>query len=468
VEDTTPLRVAHEAALHYLSGVDGARVTASVSASDVAIALGGEFPAEGEAAEAVVSELCAAVAPGLVASTGPRYFGFVTGGALPAAVAAEWLASAWDQNAALQVMSPAMAAAEQVAGRWVLDALALPRHASVGFVTGATMANLVGLAAGRHRVLANVGWDVERDGLQGAPPIRLVCGAEAHASLFNAAQYLGLGRDTWTRVDVDDQGRMNAGHLQELLAAGDGPALVAAQAGNVNSGAFDPFDDVSAACEAHGAWLHVDGAFGLWVRASKRLRPLAHGAELAHSWAVDGHKWLNVPYDCGIAIVADTQAHRAAMSITAPYLLASTRDGMDWVPDASRRARGLTVYAALRQLGRQGLAALIERCCAHARRFADALAEAEGMTVLNEVVINQVVIAFDSPSGEDPADFRDRVVAAIQADGTCWAGATTWKDTPALRISVSNWRTTADDIDRSARAIVRSYFHARTTSRRDP
>lgn len=454
--------IAFDEAEAFLADIGRTPVDASASVDDVVAALDGPLPVDGSAPSVVVEELVDALRPGVVASSGPRYFGFVTGGALESTVAAEWLASAWDQNAALEVLSPAMAAVEEVAAGWVLGVLGLPGRASVGFVTGGTMANFVGLAAGRHRLLADAGWDVEADGLAGAPPLRLVCGAEAHASLFNAAQYLGLGSATWQRVEVDAQGRMRPDILRDVLDDGDGPALVAAQAGNVNSGAFDPLPEIVEACCGDDVWLHLDGAFGLWVRASDQLGHLAAGAERADSWAVDAHKWLNVPYDCGIAIVGDPAAHRAAMTIGAAYLTPGTgRDGIDHAPEASRRARGLGVYAALRELGRGGLAHVVERCCRLARRFADALDDVDGVTVTNEVVINQVVVAFDPPPGQDAAAFRDRVVAAIQRDGTCWAGPTTWQDVPSMRISVSNWRTTDNDIDRSVAAVLAAHRHCR-------
>jgi glutamate/tyrosine decarboxylase-like PLP-dependent enzyme len=458
VEDAGVLRVAHEAAARFLAGGAERPVAPRGDAAALAERLGRGMPEQGEDAETVVRGLVAGLDPALVASTGPRYFGFVTGGALPAAIAAEWLASAWDQNTGLHVMSPALAAVEDAAARWTLDALDLPRRASVGFVTGATAANLVGLAAGRHRLLSDAGWDVEADGLQAAPPIGLVCGAEVHAALLNAAQFLGLGTATWRRVAVDDQGRMRAEDLTRVLDACDGPTIVAAQAGNVNSGSFDPLAPIAAACRERGAWLHVDGAFGLWVRASEELRQLADGAERADSWAVDAHKWLNVPYDSGIALVADADAHRAAMSGSAPYLITGGgRDGMAWTPEASRRGRGLAVYAALRQLGRRGLAELVERCCRLARRCAAALEAEPGISVANDVVINQVVVTFAPPPGADPTAFRDRIAAAVQADGTCWLGGTVWQGQPALRLSVSNWRTTEDDVDRSAAAIAAAY-----------
>ena len=403
------------------------------------VGLDAELPEEGVAAERVVSELAAGAAPGLVASPGPRYFGFVTGGALPVAVAADWLTSAWDQNAALGVMSPAAAAAEDVVGAWVRELLGLPAGTSVGLVTGAQAANVTALAAARHAVLARAGWDVGRDGLTGAPPVRVVVGEQAHATIGVALRLLGLGEGRAERVPADDQGRMDPSGLN----VGEDPTIVCAQAGEVNTGAFDPLEPLAELCGRHGAWLHVDGAFGLWAAASPGRRDLTTGAERADSWATDAHKWLNVPYDCGIVAVADADAHRAAMAVRGPYLIAGDlRDGADFVPEASRRARAFTVYAALRHLGRQGVAALVERCCALAARAAEHL-HAGGVTVLNDVVLNQVLL-----------DLGPEVAARVQHDGTCWVGGTVWRGRPALRLSVSNWSTTAQDVDRAAGAIL--------------
>jgi glutamate/tyrosine decarboxylase-like PLP-dependent enzyme len=375
-------------------------------------------------------------------------------------VATEWLAAAWDQNAGNYPASPAASVVEEVAGGWLRDLFGLPAGASVGFVTGATMANFTGLAAARHAVLERVGHDVAGQGLFGAPPINVVVGEEAHTTIFVALRMLGLGSDRVTRVPVDAQGRMSADELRRILAGPAGPTIVCAQAGNVNTGAFDPLAEIAAATNERGAWLHVDGAFGLWAAASPALREHLAGVERAQSWATDAHKWLNVPYDCGIVFVADSAAHQAAMSVTAAYLVRGAVEDVyqqyDWVPESSRHARGLSVYTALRSLGRAGVAELVERCCALARQMAERLA-ARGVTVLNEVVLNQVLVRFAAP-GDDGArsDERTRaVVAAVQRDGTCWAGTTTWHGVVAMRISVSNWSTTATDIDRSAEAILR-------------
>ena len=377
-----------------------------------------ELGDEGVPASQVIDELIASAEPGLVASAGPRYFGFVTGGALPAALAADWLASAWDQNAHSFIGSPAASAIEAIVERWVLDVLGLPGAASVGLVTGAQMANVTCLAAAREKL--------------GAVPV--IAGEEAHATIFSALRLLGMGEPRL--IAADEEGRMGVPDL-------DGPTIVCAQAGNVNSGAFDPLAELAEACRAAGAWLHVDGAFGLWAAASSR-RELLRGVDRADSWATDGHKWLNVPYDCGFAIVRDRAAHRAAMSLTAAYLVAGEqRDNYDYTPEASRRARGFAVYAALRSLGRRGLGELVDRCCDLATLFASLLS-AGGAEVLNDVVLNQVLVAC-SPE----------TLARIQAEGTCWAGGTVWQGRSAMRISVSSWATTTADVERSAAAMLR-------------
>ncbi|HUH06599.1 MAG TPA: aminotransferase class V-fold PLP-dependent enzyme [Egibacteraceae bacterium] len=404
----------------------------------------------------VVAELADAVEPGLVATAGPRYFGFVIGGALPAALAADWLATAWDQNAGATVVSPAASVAEEVAGEWLKELLGLPAHASVGFVTGGQMANFTGLAAGRQHVLAELGWDVQHDGLMGAPQITVIVGQERHVTIDRALRLLGLGTSCITPVATDDQGRMRPDALRDALERADGPFIVCAQVGNVNSGAIDPVGAICEIAHEHGAWVHVDGAFGLWAAASARLRPLVEGMQHADSWATDAHKWLNVPYDCGLAFVADSDSHRAAMTATAEYIpprIGGERDAVDWNPEFSRRARGFAVYAALRSLGRGGVESLIDRCCAHARRFAEALAARDDIEILSEVVLNQVLVRFLDPDGDH--DERTRaVIAAVQEDGTTWMGGTTWHGMGAMRISVSNWSTTAEDVDRSVAAIL--------------
>ena len=391
-------------------------------------------------------------------TTGPRYFGFVTGGALPATVAAEWLTTVWDQNAGLFVMSPAAAVVEETAAKWLLDVLGLPAASSVGFVTGCHMANFTALAAARHELLRRAGWDVEADGLQGSPTITVVVGDEVHVSAVGALRYLGFGSRQLVRVPADDQGRMRADALATALAGIEGPAIVCAQAGNVNTGAFDPFDAIADQAARHHAWLHVDGAFGLWAGASESLRHLVRGVERADSWATDAHKWLNVPYDSGLVFVAHPSAHRAAMSQTAAYLSRSAgepREPMDWVPESSRRARGFSIYAALRSLGRSGVAGMVERCCRLARRFADRLREEPAIGILNDVVLNQVLVRVEPPSGDADAATRD-ALRRVQEERVCWLGGTRWHGMEAMRISVSNWSTSDEDVNRSAESIVRA------------
>jgi glutamate/tyrosine decarboxylase-like PLP-dependent enzyme len=449
IADPSLLRRAAELAITHLEALAARPAGPRASVTDLRAALGGPLPARGVPAREVVEELARDADPGLVASPGPRYFGFVTGGALPAALAADWLTSAWDQNAFSAVSSPAAGAVEEIAAEWLKDLLGLPAGASVGFVTGAQMANVTALAAARHRVLEAVGWDVDERGLAGAPPVTVLVGAEAHVTVRRALRLLGCGTATVAEVAVDGQGRMCADALARALA-GEGPAIVCAQAGNVNTGACDPLGDIVTAARERGAWVHVDGAFGLWAAASPAFAPLVAGAEGAHSWATDAHKWLNVPYDCGVVAVADPAAHHAAMALTAAYLGRAgegERSNSDWAPEASRRARGFAVYAALRSLGRDGVAELVERCCALARRMAEALAADPALTILNDVVLNQVLVHV----GDDAA--TDVAVAAVQRDGTCWLGATRWQGRPAIRISISSWATTEDDVDRSAEAI---------------
>ena len=405
----------------------------------------------------VVEDLASAADPGLVATAGPRYFGFVIGGSLPAALAADWLTSAWDQNAGLYASSPAAAVVEDVAAAWLLDLLGLPKDASVGFVTGCQMANFTGLAAGRHAVLARAGWEVEEDGLAGAPPVNVVIGEEAHVTILSSLRLLGLGSRRARRVKADGQGRMRSDDLRRVLEGCEGPTIVCAQAGNVNTGAFDPLEEIAAITKERGAWLHVDGAFGLWAGASPKLRHLVQGVALADSWATDAHKWLNVPYDCGIVVVGDAAAHKTAMTASASYLVqtqGAERDPLDWTPEFSRRARGFTVYAALRSLGRSGVAEMVERSCVLARRMAERLAAAPGVRILNDVVLNQVLVRFEPPGGGDADAYTRAVIAEAQRDGTCWLGGTRWHDLEAMRVSVSNWSTTEADIDRSAAAIL--------------
>jgi glutamate/tyrosine decarboxylase-like PLP-dependent enzyme len=436
----------------YLDGLAERHVGAREDAVTVAERLRVPLPDAGEDPLQVVERMARDLDPGLVASAGPRYFGFVIGGALPASVAADWLTTAWDQNTATHSLSPAGAAAEQVAGEWMKELLGIPAEASHGLPTGAGLGNAVGMAAARHALLERVGWDVEAHGLYESPQIQVVIGDEAHATVLTALQYLGLGRDRVTRVAVDEQGRMRADALTDALAeAADRPTLVCAQAGNVNTGAFDPIEPIAAAVRGHSnAWLHIDGAFGLWAAAVPRLRHLVAGSESADSWATDAHKWLNIGYDCGFVAVRDSEAHRLAMATSAAYLLASgtNREGWEYVLDSSRRARGFALYAALRSLGRHGVRDLVERCCALARRMADALAAVPDVRVLNDVTLNQVLVRF----GDDDERTRD-VIRRVQESGEAWMGGTTWQGAAAMRISVSGWQTTEADIDRTVSAI---------------
>jgi glutamate/tyrosine decarboxylase-like PLP-dependent enzyme len=437
------MRRAFELADEHLGTLRDRPVRAQATYEDLVAALDEPLPEQGEDEVAVLEHLVATAGPGVVANPGPRYFGFVTGGALPAALASDWLASAWDQNAFSRVSSPGAAAIEAVAERWVLDALGLPHTAAVGFATGATTSNFTCLAAARHALLAREGWDVEERGLNGAPPIRVIVGEHVHASLLLALRYAGLGAPA-TVVPADDQGAMRADELD----VGDEPTLICAQAGEVGSGASDPLQAIA---DAKGeAWLHVDGAFGLWAAASPKLRHLVRGADRADSWAVDAHKWLNVPYDGGLAIVADPAALRAAMGVRASYLPDSAgREPLDHVPEMSRRARAIPVYAALRSLGRTGIAELVERNCALARRLATAMRDVDGVQVLNDVVLNQVLLRFD----DDDATTQ-QVVEAVQRGGEAWLGGTVWRGRSAIRVSVSNWSTTEEDIDRLAAALA--------------
>jgi glutamate/tyrosine decarboxylase-like PLP-dependent enzyme len=415
-------------------------------------ALGGPLPAQGADPDAVIEQLALAVEPSLTASVGPRYYGFVVGGALDAATCADILATGWDQMAFNATSSPVAALVEDVVGVWLKEALGLPADASFGITTGAQGGNTVALAAARHRVLADAGWNVEARGLMGAPAIRVVAGEERHATVDRALRLLGMGADAVQPVAADANGAIDPEALGRALRDGgtDSPTIVCAQAGNVNTGACDDVAACSALARSHGAWLHVDGAFGMWAAASPSTRSLVDGIDGADSWAVDGHKWLNVPYDTGFVFCADRGANTASMSYTASYLEGQGGDiqwPSDFVPESSRRARGFASWAALRELGRDGLAELIDRCCAHARRFGERLAAIDGVEIGNEIVLNQVLASFGSD------DRTDALIAAVQRDGTCWMGGTTWRGRRYMRISVSNWTTTAEDVDRSVTAI---------------
>ncbi len=431
------------------------RPTASLHALQAAF--GGALPERGEDPAQVLDLLARAGEAGLMATAGPRFFGFVIGGSHPVALGADWLTSAWDQNCGLYILSPTVAVLEDIAGRWLNGLLGLPVDAGVGFVTGGQMANFTGLSAARHALLSRVGWDVSDHGLYGAPEIHVVVGEEVHVTVLRSLRYLGLGQARVKRVRADAQGRMEPEALGPVLAACKGPTLVCLQAGNVNSGAVDPMEPLVAAAHAHGAWVHVDGAFGMWGAASPATRKLLRGVEAADSWAVDTHKWLNVPYDSGVAIVRDAEVLRRAMGTSASYLVKSSeqRDGVDFVPEFSRRGRGTAVYAALRALGRRGVEELVDRCCARARRFAEQLRRAPGVRVLNEVVLNQVLVRFEPTGGGDADAFTREVISRVQADGTCWLGGSRWKEQDVMRISVSGWNTTEEDVDRSVSAILR-------------
>jgi glutamate/tyrosine decarboxylase-like PLP-dependent enzyme len=452
-----PLAEAHDSALAYLTGLPARPVGSGAGRAELRAVLGGSLPEAPEDPREVVAALAAAAEPGLVATPSGRFFGFVVGGVTPAALAADWLTAAWDQNAGLHVLAPAAAVAEEVAAGWLAELLGLPAGVSVGFVTGAQMANFSALAAARHQVLRRAGWDVEAHGLAGAPRVRVLAGEERHGTIDRALRFLGLGSAAIVPVDADGQGRMRTEALRSALGRGRGPTIVCAQVGNVNSGAVDPVGELCELAHAHGAWVHVDGAFGLWAAASPRLRHLVAGVERADSWATDAHKWLNVPHDSGMVLCAHPEAHRAAMGARAGYLVHGSegeRDPLDYNPEHSRRARGFAVYAALRALGRQGVAGLVERCCGLARRFAGQLATCEGVEVLNQVVLNQVLVRFLAADGGHDAHTR-RVVERTQQDGTCWVSGTTWQGRAAMRISVSNWSTDDADVDRSVAAILR-------------
>jgi glutamate/tyrosine decarboxylase-like PLP-dependent enzyme len=444
-------------AVEYLASLPERPVGPRAELPDLRARLDGPVPEQSTDPRRVIADLADAVEPGLVASAGSRYFGFVVGGATPAALAADWLTGVWDQNAFSYVAAPAAAVVEEVAGRWAAELLGLPATVSVGFTTGAQMANVTGLAAARHEAYRRIGWDVEVNGLIGAPRVRVLVGAERHATVDRALRYLGFGTSSSAMVAVDDQGRMQVDALRSVLAESDEPAIVCAQAGNVNTGAFDPIGAICEIAHESDAWVHVDGAFGLWAAASPRVRHLVRGVERADSWATDAHKWLNVPYDSGLVFCAHPGAHRAAMGLQASYLVAGAgqeRDAMDYTPEASRRARGFAVYAALRSLGREGIVALVDRCCALARRIAQRLMIADGVEVLNEVDLNQVLVRFRVPGGDHDAHTR-AVIERVQRDGTCWLGGTTWQGRTAMRISVSNWSTAESDVDRAVDAIVR-------------
>jgi glutamate/tyrosine decarboxylase-like PLP-dependent enzyme len=440
-----------ELAADHLEADPGVPVSQPVATEELVAALGGPLPDAPSDPIEVVEALVRDVGPGIVRTNAGRYFGFVEGGVLPASLAADWLASTYDQNPGFHVLSPAAAALEIVCAGWLLELLGLPTGASVGFTTGAQLANVAALAAGRSEVLRRAGWDVEADGLQGAPPVTVVVGEERHATIGRALRFLGLGERRVVVLPADEQGRLRPDGLRDAL--GDGPAIVCAQAGNVNTGASDPFRVVCEVAHDAGAWVHVDGAFGLWAAASPAHRHLVDGVELADSWATDGHKWLNVPYDSGFVVCADPEAHRRAMTLSASYLARADggRDGTDWTPESSRRARAFSVWAALRSLGRDGVGDLVARCCEHTRRFVELLGDDPAVAVLNDVVLNQALVRIDDDDARTLA-----VAAEVQREGVVWLGTTVRRGTTSLRISVSDHATTDDDIEVAAAAVRRA------------
>jgi glutamate/tyrosine decarboxylase-like PLP-dependent enzyme len=447
------LDLARDRAADFLDELPNRHVGAQATREELFAVLHAPLSDAGEDPAAVINALSRSADRGLIACAGPRYFGFVIGGSLPVALAADWLTSAWDQNSGIYATSPAASVVEDIAREWLLELFDLPRTSSVGFVTGGQMANFTALAAARHGVLRIAEWNVEEDGLMGAPPVHLVVSAASHITIHFSMRMLGFGTRALIKVDADEQGRMRADALRRTLRTLDGPIIVCAQAGNVNSGAVDPLRELAEIAHERNAWLHVDGAFGLWGRATSSKHALLDGCELADSWANDAHKWLNVPYDSGIVIVRDSASHRAAMTLSAEYLQQTSgaeRDNFDWVPEFSRRARAFPIYAAIRALGRRGIAALIDGSCDRARQFAEILGRDKRVSILNDVVLNQVLVRFSNSD-----DVTRDVIARVQREGTCWLGGTTWQGNAAMRISVSNWSTTAEDVEKSCEAILR-------------
>jgi glutamate/tyrosine decarboxylase-like PLP-dependent enzyme len=450
VEGRRALERAAELGIEYIESIADRPVAPASSIDELREALDLPLPDGPTDAATVVEELARDVEPGLTQVSGGRYFGFVIGGSVPAATGADWLTTAWDQNAGLALLAPSAAVVEEVAGRWLKELLGLPAGASFAFVTGCQMAHATALVAARHHVLEQAGHDVEQDGLAGGPPITVLAGAKRHGTLDRALRFVGLGTGCVRPVAVDDQGRIRIDELRDELSRAAGPTIVCSQLGEVNTGACDDISAIADLAQEHRAWHHVDGAFGLWAAASPALRRLTTGVERADSWATDAHKWLNVPYDNGIAFCAHPEAHRAAMGIRSVYLVYAdeARDPLDWNPEHSRRARGFTVYAALRSLGRSGVADLVERLCARARDIAAGLAELPGCELLNDVVLNQVLVRFE----DDEA--TDAVIASIQAGGEAWVGGTTWDGRRAIRVSVSNWQTSEEDVERTLAAFA--------------
>lgn len=454
-EDFQALADAAALAGAYRQGVATAERTPVAGYGEMLAAFDAPTPESGTPAPTVIAELAERATPGIRAMTGPRFFGWVIGTSHPAGVAADWLTSAWGQNAANPTASPAASAVEAVAATWLLDLLRLPAESSVGFVTGATVANFVCLAAARSEVLRRVGWDVEADGLFGAPPVTVLIGTEAHVTVYAGLKYLGLGAKRVKTVPVDSEGRMLAAEVERELAAADGPTIVIGQAGQINTGAFDPFPEIARLCRDKGAWLHVDGAFGLWARAAPAVASLAAGLELADSWATDGHKWLQTPYDCGYAIVRHAEAHRRAMAMAASYLPpveGAERDPSAYVPELSRRARGFATWAMIKRLGRAGIAEMVERNCRVAARMAAKLSAEPGIAVLNAVTLNQLIVRF----GDDDA-LTLKTIEQVQADAGAFMGPGLWEGRWAMRISVSSDATTEADGDLAADAVIAAW-----------
>jgi len=453
------LSLAQQHAFSFLNNLDRAPVGATADVETLRTQLDKPLADSGIPAEQVITELVRDVSGGLLGSAGGRFFGWVIGGAVPAALAADWLTATWDQNAALYATSPAAAVVEEISGRWLKDVLRLPAHVSFAFVSGCQMAHATCLAAARHAVLAERDWDVEERGLYGAPPIRILTSGQRHGSFERAVRLLGLGRDQVVRLTSDDHDRLEPTALQQALETDpSAPTIVLLQAGDINIGAFDDFETLIPIAKRYGAWVHVDGAFGLWANASPRYRHLVKGVEAADSWATDGHKWLNVPFDCGYAFIAQPDAHRASMSHRAAYLTHNedARDEMDWNPEWSRRSRGFSTYAALRQLGRDGVAELIDRCCKYAHDLVMGIGGLAGAEVLWEPETNQGLVRFLDSSPEQDHDRRtDEVIAAIVAAGEAFFGGTTWRGKRAMRVSVCNWRTSADDVQRSINSVAK-------------
>ena len=457
-------------ALSFLNQIDTAPVGATKAASQLRDALANLLPEKGLQSDRVIEELCCHTDLGLHGSVSGRFFAWVVGGVLPVALAADWLSSTWNQNAALLCGSPAAAVVEEVVGEWLKQLLQIPSQASFALVTGSQMAHATCLAAARHALLARSGWDVEEKGLFGAPRVRILVSEAHHGSIERAARLLGFGKGSLVAVPTDPLGRVKVDELDRILAGEPTmPTIVCLQAGDINTGAFDDFEAILPLAKRHSAWVHIDGAFGLWAAASPRYRHLMAGAQNADSWVTDGHKWLNVPYDCGYAFVADPLAHRAAMTLRASYLTHApdARDQMDWNPEWSRRARGFPTYAALRHLGREGVADLIDRCCEHARTLAGEIGRLPGVEVLSEPIINQGLVRFLSPGGDEAAHDRhtDQVIAAINATGEAFFSGTTWQEHRAMRISVCNWRTSFKDVERTVKSVAGVLLSSRVAVR---